>query len=231
MSKAAFLMTDDDFPANESTPGQAESRAARSELDRWLAQQVEPPAWFTLWNELRAERVPVIGPDGQPILDARGEFRTRRRWDWRKALYIAWSCVPKNQRLPKTLEELCSLLGLSSTGTIRNWRRKDPTLHERIEQLPKQLLINHVADVYDALVTVASSADPKAFNDRRLFLELTGQYSQKGTLAVSGPEGGPVPLDFSYGLSELSDEELDALDRITRRLAGGGGGEGAPASD
>lgn len=214
---------EDDFPASEQTPGQAESRAARGELERWLQQQTEPPAWFTLWNELRDERVALMGPEGQVLFDERGEVRTRRRWDWRKALYIAWSCVPKHLRAPKTLEELCSLLGLASTGTVRNWRRKDPGLAERIAELPRSLLLNHVADVYDALVSVASSADPKAFNDRRLFLELTGQYAPKGAVVVSGPEGGAVPVDFTYGLAELSDEELESLDRIAGRLTGGGG--------
>lgn len=214
---------EDDFPAGPTTPGQAESRAARSELQRWLEEQVAAPAWLTLWNELREERAPLLGPDDQPLFDAAGELRTRRRWDWRKALFIAWSCVPKAQRAPKTLEELCSILGLASTGTVRNWRRKDPGLSERIAELPKQLLLNHLADVYDALVAVASSADAKGFNDRRLFLELTGQYAPKGEMALSGPGGGAVPLDFSYGLADLSDDELDALDRIAQRLAGAGG--------
>lgn len=211
---------EDDFPASADTPGQAESRSSRNELQRWLEQQTDPPAWYTLWNELRDEWVAVVGPDGQPLFDERGQMRMRRRWDWRKALYIAWSCVPKAQREPKALEELCSLLGLASTGTVRNWRRKDPGIAERIAELPRSLLLNHVVDVYDALVSVASLADPKAFNDRRLFLELTGQYSPKGAVVVSGPEGGAVPLDFTYGLAELSDEELDALDRIAGRLTG-----------
>lgn len=217
------VVPEDDFPASAGTPGQAESRVARNELQRWRAQQTDMPAWFTLWNDLRDERVALTGKDGQALLDERGELRTQRRWDWRKALFIAWSCVPKAKREPKTIEELCSLLGLASTGTVRNWRRKDPGLAERIAELPRTLLLNHVADVYDALVSVASQHDPKAFNDRRLFLEMAGQYSPKGTVMVSGPDGGGVPLDFTYGLAELSDEELDALDRIAGRLSGGGG--------
>jgi len=213
---------EDDFPAGAGVPGQAVSRAARNELQRWLVEQEELPAWFSLWNELREERAPVVGADGQPVLDDQGRAVTKRRWDWRKALYIAWSCVPKAQRAPKTLEDLCSLLGLSSTGTVRNWRRKDPGMKERIEKLPRELLLEHVADVYSALVTVASSADPKGFNDRRLFLELTGNYQQRGAVVLSGPDGGAVPLDLSHGLAALSDEELDALDHIAGRLASPG---------
>ena len=77
------------------------------------------------------------GADGEPLLNAKGEVRTRRRWDWRKALYIAWSSVPKSKREPKTLEQFVALLGLSSSGTIRNWRAHDPGIAERIAALPK----------------------------------------------------------------------------------------------
>jgi hypothetical protein len=222
---------EEDFPASPQTPGQIESRTARAKLEEWLKKQEQPPDWRTLWDDLRQERAPALGADGQPRFNERGEMLTRRRWDWRKALFIAWACVPKAQREPKTIEELASLLGLSSTGTIRNWRRNDPGLTERITALPKELLLNHVADVYDALVKVAKLPDPKAFNDRRLFLELAEQYTPKGTVAVSGPGGGSVPVDVVHGLGDLSDEELDALDRIAQRLAGAGGGAGATPPD
>lgn len=208
-----------------------QSRAARVAVDGWLTEQIEPPPWLSLWRDLCDERVVVLDSDGQPVLDARGEMRTRRRWDWRKALYIAWSCVPKQSRLPKTLEELCSLLGLASSGTIRNWRRADPGLQERIVELPRQLLVNHAVDVYDALVSVATTPDPKAFNDRRLFLELIGQYAPKGGVELSGPEGGPVPVDFSYGLTNLSDTDLDTLAEFAQRIAGDPGGAGAAGAD
>ncbi len=223
----------EDFPANAATPGQAESRAARALLDRWLTEQTEPPAWLLLWEDLRTERVPQVGPDGEPVYDERGHVRTRRRWDWRKALYIAWCSLPRSKRQPETLDKLCDLLGLRSPGTIRNWRRKDPGIDERIAGLPKRMLLGHVADVYEALVRVAASADPKAFQDRRLFLELTGEYAPKTSAAVvlSGPDHGPVPVDLQHGLAALSDNDLDALARIASRLAGAGDGEGAETAD
>ena len=224
-------MEDEDFPAGPDVPGQAESRAARMELERWLTEQTELPAWFALWEELVSERAPLVGRDGELLLNVRGEVRTRRRWDWRKALYIAWSSVPKSKREPKTLEQFVALLGLSSSGTIRNWRAHDPGIAERIAALPKTLLMDHVVDVYDALVTVATMHDPRAFNDRRLFLELAGQYAPKGSMTLTGAEDGPVGIDMTYGIRNLSDDDLATLDRIASRLAGGAGGAGAPASD
>jgi hypothetical protein len=224
-------MDEEEFPAGPDVPGQAESREARTKLQHWLTEQTELPAWFALWENLVAERAPMVGPDGEPLLNARGEVRTKRRWDWRKALYIAWSCVPKSKREPKTLEQFVALLGLSSSGTIRNWRAHDPGIAERVAALPKMLLLEHVANVYDALVTVATMNDPRAFNDRRLFLELAGQYAPKGSVTLTGADEGPVGIDMTYGIRNLSDDDLETLDRIASRLAGGAGGVGQAPAD
>jgi hypothetical protein len=224
-------MDEEEFPAGPDVPGQAESRAARQELQRWLTERTGLPAWFALWEDLVAERAPMVDAAGEALLNAKGEVRTRRRWDWRKALYIAWSSVPKGRREPRTLEQLVDLLGLSSSGTIRNWRAHDPGMAERIAALPKTLLMGHVVDVYDALVTVATMPDPRANPDRKLFFILTGELDERTSLVVSGPNEGPVAVNVDHGLGELSDEELETLDRIAQRIAGAGNREGPPASD
>lgn len=204
----------DDFPATENTPGQAESRAARSQLDRWLQEQGDQrPAWLDLWNDLRAERAPMVGPDGEPLLNERGDVRTRRRWDWRKALYIAWASLPKSKRSPSTLEGLCDLLGLSSSGSIRNWRRDDPEIMERIASLPATLLLDHVADVLDALTTVAALTDPRAHPDRKLFLEIAQVYHPRGEVTVGGQLG--------INTDELEDEDQAAVEEMLRQRAKG----------
>jgi hypothetical protein len=218
-----------DFPAAENTPGQAESRAARSQLDRWLKEQGDQqPAWLDLWNDLRAEQAPMVGRDGELLLNERGEARTRRRWDWRKALYIAWASVPRSRRHPATLDGLCDLLGLSSAGSIRGWRRNDPEIVERIASLPATLLMDHVADVLDALTTVAKWNDPRAHPDRKLFLEITRIYHPKGIVEVEGRLG----LDVD---DPLEDEEQAAVEELLRARArvrsesGDGGSGGATA--
>lgn len=206
-------VTDEDFPATENTPGQAESRAARNQLDRWLNEQGEErPAWLDLWNDLRAERAPLMGPDGEALLDERGKVRTRRRWDWRKALYIAWASLPRRLRKPETLDGLCDLLGLSSAGTIRNWRRNDPEIMERIASLPAELLLDHVTDVLDALTAVAEQPDPKAFPDRKLFLEITRVYNPRGTVELAGRVG--IDVD-----DPLEDDEQAAVEELLRARA------------
>lgn len=190
------------FTTPPQVPGQRQSRASKARLDALLAARLakpapefteatpEPVAWEVFYRELLQER----GPDG------------RARWDWRKALYIAWSCVPTGQRWPKYEYELASdFLGLTNTRTIRQWKQRDPEIEERIASGPKRLLLQHVADVLEALVAVATQWDAKAHPDRKLFLELTGQYKPAGKLALTGEDGGPV--DYRE-VSELTDDEL-----------------------
>lgn len=173
-------MDDTGFTAPPAVPGQAESRSSKAKLDALLAADDDKhPGWLELYQQLLQERRPELDRHGHPT------GRTRPRWDWRKALYIAWSATPRERRWPKFEKDLASLLGLSDTGTIRHWREKDPEIEERIARLPAQMLLDHVGDVFDALVAVAKTADPKAHQDRKLFLEMTANYQPSNALAVS----------------------------------------------
>ena len=146
----------------------------RQALDAHLATLEEQPSWKTIYDDLLAER--VEGPDGKAI----------PRWDWRKALLIARRVAPKALRWPQTEAEFARLINIKSTRTIREWMRKDPEIEKRIAALPKQMLMEHVADVLDALVTVAKMPVWQAHPDRKMILEMTGQYSPKGNVALEG---------------------------------------------
>lgn len=126
-------------------------------------------------------------------------------WPWRVACYLAWAASPKIGRWPKTLEELATkILGLSSTRSVYTWRRKYPTIDQTVAMLQAAPLWEHRRDVLDALVDMAARPDYKSFNDRRLFLEMTGLYVPKSVQSVMEGKSGK-------DLSDLSDEELDAL--------------------
>lgn len=202
------------FTAPANAPGQAESRVGKAVLDAHLATLPERPAWATIYEDLMAEQVETDG-------------KLRHRWDWRKSLYIAWSVVPRGERFPKTEQELAQLMRLSSTRVFRAWKEKDPEIAERIARLPKKMLTSHIADVYNALVAVAASPVPAAHQDRKMFLEMVGEYQTK--LALTGANDGPVR--FRYDLSNLTDDELEELDRIASRIIGDQGREGATAPD
>jgi len=189
------------FLLPENVPGQASSREYKARLDSLLEARrakpelqlqeaaKEPAPWEEFWRDLMEER----DKDG------------KRRWDWRKALYIAWHCVPTSKRWPKHKYELMDLLGVND-ATARKWRQGDPEIDERIASGPKALLAGHVANVLDALVTVATKAEAQSHQDRKLFLELAGVYKPKGELALEGLFGS-IEIDYS----KLTTEQLERI--------------------
>jgi len=124
-------------------------------------------------------------------------------WPWRVAAYIAWAASPRAGRWPKSLAELADkVLGLRSPRVIHTWREKYPSINTIVAVMQAAPLLEHKRDVIEALIAMASEADYKTFNDRKLFLEMVGLYTPKSKLELEGKV---------RDLSELSDEELDAL--------------------
>ena len=192
------------FTAPPTVPGQTQSHASRKDFEEWLELPVDPI------DQDLAAGVSALGDAYWRQLDS-GE--NNDKWDWRKHAYIAWSSIPKSLRWPKTLNEFADLVGLTNTATIRKWRAKDPEISERIASLPKQLLSHHIADVMQALVDVASDPIPQAHQDRKLFLEMTGQYNPKGALDIKGLLG-TVELD-----DPLDDDDQRSVEEILREAA------------
>ncbi len=160
------------------------SEAARKALER-LRGQPDAPAWLEDYFRLR---------DGG--------------WPWRQAAYIAWASMPRGRRNPTTQEALArEYLGLTSGRVISLWRRKNPAIDETIAMLQTAALWEHRADIYRALVEVATQADYKGHADRRLALELLGDYVPSAQLAAI------LRRKADGDLQELDDDALDALIR------------------
>ncbi len=154
-----------DFPASPDTPGQAQSRLSWRELQ----DSKEKPAW---WQDYLL------------IREAFPHFK-----NWRVWVYIAWAGQPVTSRQPRTIEELArGILGCTSR-VVRKWREASygdqPDVEEAVAWVQAAPLLAHRRDVIDALVTVAKWADPKGFNDRKMFLEMTGDYKPRG---VNSPD-------------------------------------------
>mgnify|MGYP006952625796 CR=1 FL=1 len=98
-------------------------------------------------------------------------------WPWRVSAYMAWAASPRNTRTPKTQDELARMhLGLTSDRAINTWRRKNPAIDQMVAVLQSAPLWSHRAEIYDALIRVATSPEYKGHNDRKLALELLGDY-------------------------------------------------------
>lgn len=172
------LSVDDEstaFPASEKTPGQAESRNAYQSF----IEDETHPVWWDDYLALRSEG-----------------------WDWRKSAYIAWASSAVILRWPKTQGELATqVLGLRSDRTIQKWRADDPRIDERVAKLQVEPLLRHRRDVIEALVTSAMSPDPKSHPDRKMFLELTGDYKAKSTVQMQSWQDEIVALLKAGSLS------------------------------
>lgn len=127
-------------------------------------------------------------------------------WPWRIAAYISWASSPRLTRMPKTQEELAKdVLGLTSDRVIATWRAKNPNIDRVISIMQAAPLLEHRADVFKALAMSASMEDHRSNPDRKLFLEITGDYTPKAKLDIDDKRKG------GEDLSGLSDAELADL--------------------
>jgi len=178
-------VADNLFPANERTPGQAASRATYEKI----AGKLRGYPWFADYESLRAEGL-----------------------DWRKAVYVAWMALPTGKRQPATQEALATeILGLRSAHTISAWKRKFPELDDMIAALQASPLLKYRAEVFEALGQVASMVDPRAHQDRKLFLEMSGDYKPKAAMEVGGDGGEPIQQVHRFDVSGLPLEVLRGL--------------------
>jgi len=128
-------------------------------------------------------------------------------WPWRQAAYIAWAASPKGNREPKTQDELAQkVLGLTSDRAISTWRKKNPMIDEMVALLQSAPLWEYRAEIYQALVENAAKADYKTHNDRKLALELMGDYVPASKILAELTKSLK-----GASLDDLSDDELAQL--------------------
>jgi len=125
-------------------------------------------------------------------------------WPWRVAAYIAWASTPRGSREPKTQDDLArNHLGLTSDRAINTWRKKNPAVDEMVRMMQAGPLFKHRAEIFTALVAVAIKPEYKSHNDRKLALELMGDYMPAHKILAALTARGQGGLK--------TDQELDDL--------------------
>ena len=180
----------EEIEVDSSAPSYAEVKArsenARKLLDsgEYWKESDDPPSWLEHYFKLR-----------------------EMKFSWRVACYIAWASSPKVNRWPDTQAELAEkVLGLSSPRQITEWRKKDPRIDDAIAMLQAAPLWEHRADIYEALVEVATDPDYKGHSDRKLALELLGDYVPRSRMDL--------------GKAADDDEAKSMTDEELRKYAG-----------
>jgi len=179
------------FPASERVQGQQTSRRAYKEFLARLQA-------FPWWQEFQK--------------------MVEEGWDWRKAVFIAWAASPARDRKPATQGELATeVLGLKNDRTIRKWKERDPDIESMIAAMQAAPLLRHRRDIFEALAASASDSDPKSHADRKLALEMMGDYRPRGQtdVSLSGAVVG-VSMEEWQALAQqrraAADETLGAFD-------------------
>jgi hypothetical protein len=172
-----------DFPASAVTPGQPESRTAHQRLH----DQGDRFPWWEDYLSIR-QQFPHFG-------------------NWRIWVYLAWASQPAERRQPVTEIELAETVLGCTTRAIRNWKAKDFGEQTNIEQaiawLQAAPLLRYRREIFDALVSVAKWRDPKAHSDRKLALEMLGDYNPKQTQEHTGEVETVVKVIKGVSLDDL----------------------------
>lgn len=135
----------------------------------------------------------------------------------RIAAYVAWATMPKKYRYPETQDKLATeILGLTSDRAIATWRKKYPEIDMMISQLQAESMLEYRPGAFHALGSVASDPSYRANRDRRLFFEMTKDYTPRQK--IEGPDGGGVGHKLLDQLKKLPTAQLletlgaDAMD-------------------
>lgn len=144
-------------------------------------------------------------------------------WDWRVAAYIAWASSPKGSRVPKSQDELArGHLGLMSDRAISTWRRKNPAIDEMVAVLQSAPLWEHRSEIYEALIAVATTHEYKGHNDRKLALELLGDYIPRSKLEAELNQriaNDLINLPFDEKLRLAGFDNPEKLEELKKKIA------------
>lgn len=185
------------FRAQAQAPGQPRSHESFEAFE----QNHELAGWWADYVHLRNEGV-----------------------TWRVAVYIAWASSPIQRRWPATLKGLATtVLGLKSDKVIYKWRKSNPDIDMQVEAFRAEPLLRYRSDVLFALIDVASTPDPQSHPDRKLYLEMTGDYKPRQALEMTGAEGGPVRTLNLGDVASLSDDELERFIANLQAITGDAG--------
>ena len=142
-------------------------------------------------------------------------------WDWRVAVYIAWSAMPRPYRWPKTQMELAQkVLGLTSDRQIITWRLKNPAIQVMVRDVAAALVFEGLPEAFAAMAKVASTENYKGRGDRELMFKMAGILSDKTEIELSNKGADLSKLSWEEKLRLAGLDNPAALAEMKRKLAG-----------
>ena len=164
------------------------------------------------------EEIPAWAETYQQLLNA--NIRPRI------AAFIAWATMPKHYRYPETQDKFATeILGLTSDRAIATWRKKYPEIDMMISALQAEAMLEYRPGAFHALGTVASDPSYRANPDRRLFFEMTKDYTPRQKIEGDGNStvghkllGQLKKLSTAQLLETLGDDALNIMKELEEEL-------------
>jgi hypothetical protein len=156
----------------------------------------------------------------------------------RIAAFVAWATMPKKYRYPETQDKLATeILGLTSDRAIATWRKKYPEIDMMISALQADAMLEYRPGAFHALGTVAADPSYRANPDRRLFFEMTKDYTPRQKIEGDGNStvghkllGQLKKLSTAQLLETLGDDALDIMKELEEELTEDESGLDTPMS-
>jgi hypothetical protein len=147
----------------------------------------------------------------------------------RIAAYVAWATMPKKYRWPETQDKLAiEVLGLTSDRAIATWRKKYPEIDMMISELQAEAMLEYRPGAFHALGTVASIPTYRANPDRKLFFEMTRDYTPRQKIEGDGNStvghkllGQLKKLSTAQLLETLGTDALEIMKELEEELEDG----------
>jgi hypothetical protein len=135
--------------------------------------------------------------------------------------------MPKKYRWPETQDKLATdVLGLTSDRAIATWRKRFPEIDMMISELQAEAMLEYRPGAFHALGTVASIPTYRANPDRKLFFEMTRDYTPRQKIEGDDGKGvGHKLLDqlrkqpTAKLLELLGDDALSIMKELEDELA------------
>lgn len=145
----------------------------------------------------------------------------------RIAAFVAWATMPKKFRWPETQEKLAvEVLGLTSDRAIATWRKRFPEIDMMISELQAESMLEYRPGAFHALGTMASELSYRTAADRRLFFEMTKDYTPRQKIESDDGKGvGRKMLDklkkrtTAELIEMLGDDALELVKELEEDVA------------
>lgn len=223
-------MTDElitvEAPSPHEQGTETEGALSAVPLDQELAQAPQPMSLPGMEGSLQPVEVDQLRSMRQragfdPFAAFPEEWAERfieleHRYRWELAVYIVWASLPKDQRQPPTLQELCKDVFLIGARCFRMLRARHPEIEESIHEMRAKAVYNYIPDVFAALGTLASKPDFHNIPAMKLILEMGKHYTPRQDVGimpgwVQDAAAKPVDLDNDK-LTALADMPGDGED-------------------